>query len=61
MILELTVPFNSREALQEARLRKSNKQSYLHLLSDLEDKGYTVQYHTPEIGSLGHYEQCNVL
>ena len=57
-ILELTVPFNSREALQAARLRKSNKQSYLQLISDHEDKGNTVQYHILEIGSLGHYKQC---
>ena len=59
-IIELTIPFNTKEALQAARLRKSNKQSYHHLISDLEDKGYTVHYHTLEIGSLGHYEQCSL-
>ena len=51
-ILELTVPVNSKEALQAARLRKLNKEPYLHLLSALEDRGYTVQYHTLEVGSL---------
>ena len=59
-ILELTVPFNSRDALQAASLRKSNKQSYMYLqlLSDLEERGFSAQYHTLEIGSSGHYEQC---
>ena len=55
-----TVPFNSREVLHAARLRKSNKQSYLQLVSDLEGKEYTVYYHTLEIGCLGHYEQCTL-
>ena len=53
-IIELTIPFNSKEALQAARLRKCSKQSYLQLVAEVEDKGYTMQYHTLEIGSLGH-------
>ena len=55
----LNLPFHLiLEDLQAAGLRKSNKQSYLQLVSDLEVKGYTFNYRTLEIGSVGHYEQC---
>ena len=55
-LLELTVPFNSLEALAAARSRKSLKSSYLQLKLDLENSGWSVSYSTLEIGSLGHYE-----
>jgi len=53
--LELTVPTNTPEGLRNARDRKQNKTEYCILLSDLEDKGWTVSYDTIEIGSLGHF------
>ena len=34
-LIELTVPYDSREHLNNARARKSQKSSYLELLSDL--------------------------
>ena len=53
-LIELTVPFNSRENLNDARARKSQKSSYLELLGDLEAKGYSASLVTCEISSLGH-------
>ena len=53
-LIELTVPFDSRENLNNARFRKSNKSSYLELVSDLEAKGYSATLITCEISSLGH-------
>ena len=42
-LIELTVPYDSREHLNNARARKSQKSSYLELLySDLEAKGYSA-------------------
>ena len=38
-IYELTVPLNSREILQAARMRETNTQPYLYLISDSENKG----------------------
>ena len=54
--LELTVPFNSPEALAAARSRKSLKSHYLQLATDLEDSRWSVSYFTLEIGSLGHFQ-----
>ena len=54
--LELTVPFNSPEALAAARSRKSFKSNYLQLATDLEDSGWSVSYFTLEVGSLGNFE-----
>ena len=54
--LELTVPFNSPEALAAARSRKSLKSNYLQLVTDLEDSGWSASYFTLEIVSLGHFE-----
>ena len=54
--LELTVPFNSPEALAAARSRTSLKSNYLQLATNLEDSGWSVSYFTLEIGSLGHFE-----
>ena len=53
-LIELTVPFESRENLNNARARKSQKSSYLELLGDLEAKGYSASLVTCEISSLGH-------
>ena len=39
-LIELIVPYDSRENLRNARARKSQKSSYLELLGDLETKGF---------------------
>ena len=54
-ILELTIPANTSENLQEARRRKQVK--YQSLITDLESHPRTrkVTYSTIEVGSLGHY------
>ena len=56
-ILELTVPSNTCEALLAAKQRKTNKPAYIQLISDLEDRSFSVSYATLEIASLGHYHQ----
>ena len=53
-LIELTVPYDSRENLNNARARKFQKSSYLELLGDLEAKGYSASLVTCEISSLGH-------
>ena len=53
-LIELTVPYDSRENLSNARARKSQKSSCLELLGDLEAKGYSASLATCEIFSLGH-------
>ena len=59
-ILELTVPANTSENLQEARRRKQAK--YQCLITDLESHPSTskVSYSTIEVGSLGHYPSSAV-
>ena len=54
-MLELTVCGNTSEALKAANTRKSRKLDYLHLVSDLQNKGWEVDYQTIEIGALGHH------
>ena len=54
-LIELTIPHNSLESLSNARDRKSQKDIYLHALSDLEAKGFVSNLYTIEIGSLGHW------
>ena len=54
-ISELTVCSNTQRGFDEARSRKRNKPAYIQLISDLEAKGFKVNYSTIEIGSLGHY------
>ena len=54
-ILELTIPSKSKEAINKAKERKSNKPNYNSLIGDLEERGLSVTYRTLEIGSLGHY------
>ena len=54
--LELSVPFNSPEALAAARSKKSLKSNYLQLATDLEGSGWSVSYFTFEIGSFSHFE-----
>ena len=54
-LIELTIPCDSLESLSNARDRKSRKEIYLHVLSDLEAKGLAFNLYTIEIGSLGHW------
>ena len=54
-LIELPVSHNSPESLSNARHRKSQKETYLQVLSDLEVKGIASQLHTIEIGSLGQW------
>ena len=53
-LIELMIPTNTYEALQAARIRKSEKPLYLQLVSNLEDRGLSVSFQTLKIGSLGH-------
>ena len=48
-LIELTVPYDSREHLNNARARKLQKSSYLELFSVLEAKGYSASLVTCEI------------
>ena len=48
-LIELTVPYDSRENLNNARARKFQKSSYLELLGDLEAKA--TQPHLPPVKS----------
>ena len=61
-MIELTIPTNSKEAMQKAnsnqamqKAKESVKPNYISLIGDLEERGLTVIYQTLEIGSLGHY------
>ena len=59
-ILELTIPMNTSNGLKAARSRKQSKQIYISLVNDLITKGYSVNYDTIEIGSLGHFERDSI-
>jgi len=54
-LIELTVLYNSPDCLQNARLRKENKELYQHALSNLETKGMVSEFVTIKIGALGHW------
>ena len=53
-LIELTVPYNSPEALSNAQLRKRNKENYQLVLSELDRKGFNDLLITLEISALGH-------
>ena len=53
-LIELTVPYNSPEALSNAQLRKRNKENYQLILSELDRKGFQASLITLEISALGH-------
>ena len=55
-ILELTCPFETR--IDEAHKLKEHK--YDHLLGDLEEKGFEVQYIAFEVGSRGQVTKENI-
>ena len=50
-LIELTVSYNSPEALSNARLRKRNKENYQLVLSELDRKGFKASLITLEIGA----------
>ena len=56
-VIELTCPMNTKSNLVAARSRKQNKEVYGILFSDMANQGWTVDYETLEIGSLGHYQK----
>ena len=59
-LLELTVPTNTQEGLQEARTRKQLKPNYLALLNDLETLGFQSALETIEVGTLGHFSNQTI-
>ena len=52
---ELTIPFNSPEGLANAKHRKEDKENYQVVLNGLESRGYSANFTTVEIGTLGHW------
>ena len=52
----LTCSTNTKSNLAAARSRKQNKEAYEILFSDMANQGWTVDYETLEVGSLGHYQ-----
>ena len=60
ILLELTVPTNTPEGLQEARRRKQLKPNYLALLNDLETLGFQSVLETIEVGTLGHFNNQTI-
>ena len=55
LLLEPTVPHNSKQMIIEAHKRKEGKINYNCLLGDLENIGVNSTLITLEIGSLGHW------
>ena len=43
-MLELTIPFNSKEAIFKTKERKTNKPNYSSLIGDLEERRLSVTY-----------------
>ena len=60
ILLELTVPTNTPEGLQEARRQKQLKPNYLALLNDLETLGFQSVLETIEVGTLGHFNNQTI-
>ena len=54
VLIELTIPYNSPENLHNARVRKSSKENYQQLSSDIEETNRKASLVTIEIGSIGH-------
>ena len=53
--LELTVPTNTPDGLEDVRRRNQLKPSYITLLNDLKAAGLSSVLETIEIGTPGHY------
>ncbi len=59
ILLKLTIPYNSPDALSNAKERKETKQNYQLVLSDLDARGLSSTLFTIEIGALGHWLPCS--
>ena len=56
-VIELTCPTNTKTNLAEACSRKQNKEVCGNLFSGMSNQGWSVDYGTLEIGSLGHVQR----
>ena len=59
-ILELTVPTNTSQGIEQARLRKQTKSEYISRIEDICMREWSVYYDTIEIGSLGHFTKDTI-
>ena len=59
-LLELTIPINTKEGLQNARDRKLAKENYITLIGDLHTRGFKAELETVEVGSLGHFSSDTI-
>ena len=53
VLMELTIPHNSLEAINSAQRRKS-KENYQLVLSEMDKQGLKASFVTLEVGGLGH-------
>ena len=56
-LIELTVPWNSEDAISNAHRRKATKENYCQLVANLHSLGVKAYLLPIEIGSLGHYNR----
>ena len=56
-LIELTVPWNSEDAISNAHRRKATKENYCQLVANLHSLGIKADLLPIEIGSLGHYNR----
>ena len=59
-LLELTIPINTKEGLQNARDRKLAKENYITLIGDLHTRSFKAELETVEVGSLGHFSSDTI-
>ena len=59
-LLELTIPINTKEGLQNARDRKLAKENYITLIRDLNTKGFKAEVETVDVGSLGNFSSDTI-
>ena len=52
--MELTIPHNSLEAMNNAQRRKKSKENYQLVLSEMDKQGLKASLVTLEVGALGH-------
>ena len=52
--MELTIPQNSLEAVNNAQRRKKSKENYQLVLSEMDKQGLKASLVTLEVGTLGH-------
>ena len=58
--IELTIPTNTPQGIDQAKLRKQNKSEYNSLVEDIRTRAWSVNYDTIEIGSLGHFTKATI-